>query len=350
MSLTYTPQIQYTDANSQVYAFAIATFYLTGTSTPATIYEDSDLSVTMTNPVVADDKGLFPAVYLDENSEYRLKITNADVSVTIIDVDPVNALVSIGAAQIQDGAIEAKLGYTPVNPDAAVFTTIARFTPSVPIAQLHTDDIGYMGAPEDVIDADHTLTLDDTGKLFVHDDTSDYNLTLPLFADVAWPIGHKFYLSVQNTGNTTIVRDSGVTLRISGSGSDADVEFGQYTLVEVRKVNTDDWVAQGQVSASLVELNASRSIAISDADATLVHNDGSNYSYTLDPHSTTAYPNGFEFTVVNTGAGTTTIARGAGVALRKAGSSTNADIAVAQWGKWTIQHISSDEWIAVGAG
>lgn len=350
MSIVYTPQIQYTDANSEVYAFAIATFYLTGTSTPATIWEDADLSVPLTNPLTADDKGLFAAVYLDENSLYRLKITDATTAITIIDVDPVNALVSIGAAQIQDGAIEAKLGYTPVNPDDAVFTTIPRFTPSADIAQLHTDDMGYMGAPQNVIDADYTLTLDDTGKLFIHDDTSDYTLILPLFADVAWPIGHKFYLSVQNTGSTTIVRDSGVTLRTSGSGSDDDIEFAEYTLVEVRKVDTDDWVAAGSVAPVLAELNASRSIAISDADATLVHNDGSNYSYTLDPNSTTAYPNGFEFTVVNTGAGTTTVARGAGVALRKAGSSTNADITVAQWGQWTIKHISSDEWLAVGAG
>lgn len=50
--------------------------YLSGTSTPQTTYADAALATPHTNPVVADDNGVLPVIYLDAVS-YRFLVTDS---------------------------------------------------------------------------------------------------------------------------------------------------------------------------------------------------------------------------------------------------------------------------------
>lgn len=61
-------------------------FYLTGTTTLASIFSDADLSVPMANPVIVGAGALVPNIYLDSNITYRQLITYLDG--TSVNTDP----------------------------------------------------------------------------------------------------------------------------------------------------------------------------------------------------------------------------------------------------------------------
>lgn len=93
-------------------------FFLTGTTTPTSVYQDSGLTTPHTNPVVADSAGRFPPIYLNPLIVYKATFsTSADVE--IYTVDPVNdQLLSqavIGAYLYPRTAAEIAAGVTPVN-------------------------------------------------------------------------------------------------------------------------------------------------------------------------------------------------------------------------------------------
>jgi hypothetical protein len=78
------------DGNGHVRANAKLYFYMTGTSTPQNTFTDAALSVTATNPVVADSDGLFTAMYLGDPPDFAAyKVILKDSNdVTIYTVDP----------------------------------------------------------------------------------------------------------------------------------------------------------------------------------------------------------------------------------------------------------------------
>lgn len=60
------------------------TFSRTGTSTPQNTYSDSALTVANSNPVIADDDGVFSMIYLDNTTGYDYRVTystSADVQI-----------------------------------------------------------------------------------------------------------------------------------------------------------------------------------------------------------------------------------------------------------------------------
>jgi hypothetical protein len=50
-------------------------FYLAGTTTPTTVYQDPDRTIAHSNPVIADVGGLFPTIWLDPQVTYRVVMT-----------------------------------------------------------------------------------------------------------------------------------------------------------------------------------------------------------------------------------------------------------------------------------
>lgn len=83
------PVYQVSDANGAPVSGAKLYFYQTGTTTPITVYQDSDKDTAHTNPVIADSKGQFPPIYVD-SATYKIVLKDAS-DVTIQTVDPVNA-------------------------------------------------------------------------------------------------------------------------------------------------------------------------------------------------------------------------------------------------------------------
>ena len=77
-------------------------FYLTGGTTATPAYADAALASPLSNPVVADSAGRFPAIYLDTAISYRVvQKTAADVTVPNGDRDPVAFPVSLTTAGVQ---------------------------------------------------------------------------------------------------------------------------------------------------------------------------------------------------------------------------------------------------------
>lgn len=80
-------------------------FYVSGTTTPATTYQNVGLTVAHAQPVVADTGGLFPAIWLDDSVVYDVTLKNsADAtqwSVTGAHSSAGNELVLISAQSIE---------------------------------------------------------------------------------------------------------------------------------------------------------------------------------------------------------------------------------------------------------
>jgi len=96
--------------------------------------------------------------------------------------------------------------------------------------------------------------------------------------------------------------------------------------------------------------DATYTFVIDDAGKGALHTSGSAHTWTIPPVSSVAYPAGSTIVLVNTGAGAVTIARGAGVALRIAGASTDGSKTLAQYGIATLFMPVADTWYISGAG
>lgn len=72
-------------------AAAVLTFWKAGTTTPAIVYADADLTTPLndveTGELVADSDGFFPLIYLSPDTEYRTRLQTAEL-VLRFDVDP----------------------------------------------------------------------------------------------------------------------------------------------------------------------------------------------------------------------------------------------------------------------
>lgn len=97
-------------------------FYYTGTSNPAPIYTDKNLTIAAANPVVIAQGALVPTIFLDSSIQYRRRIVFSDT--TVYDVDPIavpeglSALLaaSTGATLIgtsNDGTVQQAITNTP---------------------------------------------------------------------------------------------------------------------------------------------------------------------------------------------------------------------------------------------
>lgn len=111
-SLAYTP----VDGTGQPYAGALCYVYRAGTSTPATTYTTSALTVARSHPVVASDAGAFPPVWAsgETDYDYRVRITTA-AGVQLLDVDNIpRSAPSSGPTEFAQTATELGAGVTPV--------------------------------------------------------------------------------------------------------------------------------------------------------------------------------------------------------------------------------------------
>jgi hypothetical protein len=98
------------------------------------------------------------------------------------------------------------------------------------------------------------------------------------------------------------------------------------------------------------EQDVNYTFVVDDCGRLVRHNSGSAHAYTINPVASTNYPVGTTICVRNVGSGVVTLTRGAGVTLRKVGSATDANIAVAQWGLATLVQEASDVWMVTGTG
>lgn len=239
------PVMQFAAVSGVPLALAEAHFYLAGTLTPSPVYEDEDLLVAHGTSVVADAQGIFPPIYFNSDIPLRMKLIadGGNLSSPLIDVDPVTKTLEVTAGQLADGAIEAKLGYVPVDPDADInFTGLVRFTKV--LTEADGTEPGFRHRPIHQANADYTPVIDDIGRVLRKDDTGSYTWTIPSNTGVAFPVGAIIYFENGNTSNVTIAKDAAVTLQLVG-----DAAFTNQTTVTVapgeagyiHKVGTNTW-------------------------------------------------------------------------------------------------------------
>lgn len=86
----------------------------------------------------------------------------------------------------------------------------------------------------------------------------------------------------------------------------------------------------------------------SDVGKTIRHTNGSAYAWTIPPVATVAWPIGAMIRFRSIGSGAITLTRGAGVTLRIAGVSTDANATLAQWGDCVATHEDTNVWVVAG--
>jgi hypothetical protein len=230
--------------------------YLTSSTTPTPVYADGGLTTPLSNPVVANGSGQFPAIYLDPTVTYRLQVQNSAGAV-LSDIDPVN-LNTVAATQTQVNAgtstttfvspntlanwtgVIGALGYTPLNKAGDTATNLVLNVTS-PAAL----SAGYLGSPVNTENANYTLLITDAGKTLYQTSGSAYTWTIPTNASVAFPLGTVVGFINTGSGSVTIAPAGGVTMNLAGAGTTGNRTLAQWGVATATKVGTDTWVIGG---------------------------------------------------------------------------------------------------------
>ena len=93
--------------------------------------------------------------------------------------------------------------------------------------------------------ASYTLVLTDAHHYVEMEVSSANDLTVPTNASVAFPIGTEIRITQLGTGQTTILGDTGVTIRTEG-GKNKTV--GQYSVATLFKRGTNEWYLFGDLT------------------------------------------------------------------------------------------------------
>jgi hypothetical protein len=107
------------DADGSSVPNARVNFYVSGTTTRATTYQDSNLTIAHANPVAADGYGFLPPIYLDPGVEYKTVVTEQDgTALPDGTVDPASISPLIyqrTQAEIDNGISPTNRSYSPGN-------------------------------------------------------------------------------------------------------------------------------------------------------------------------------------------------------------------------------------------
>jgi hypothetical protein len=238
------PVFRAVDASGLPLPGAQLQFYLTGTTTPASVYTSASLGTALANPVVADSGGLFAPIYVDPTVTYRAQLLNA-AGTLIRDIDPVAAPPTIGAgavtaSMLAAGAALSNLGFTPLNKAGDTATNLvisSTGTPSIYSA-------GYLGLPVNEQDASYTFVVGDTGRMVRCNNAGASTYTVP---PNTFPLGATIVVrnAVVSAGVLTIARGSGVTLYGAGGSTSKDWALAAGGLATLITETTNTWVITG---------------------------------------------------------------------------------------------------------
>ena len=95
--ITFNP-LRAADGNGFIVPAAQARFFLSGTTTPATVYTDQTATIAHPTPLVADNRGIFPQVFSSQQLKVEIR-NSSDALLPGFPIDPAPiALTSAGAA------------------------------------------------------------------------------------------------------------------------------------------------------------------------------------------------------------------------------------------------------------
>jgi len=252
------PVLVAVDSSGDPISGAQLQFYLTGTTTPASIYTDQTLETALPNPVVANGAGLFPAIFLDPTVVYRAQLLSA-TGALIADRDPVSINVMAASQTVVNAGtianqyvspatlagwtgVETALGFTPLNKagDTATGLLLAAPTGSPP-----NNSAGYLGTIRNEQDGNYTFLISDAGKMVRANAGSGIAYTIPANTSVDFWEGAIIMVRNVGAGTVTLTRGSGVTQTIAGSGTSKDVALAQWGLATLVQETINNWVVSG---------------------------------------------------------------------------------------------------------
>lgn len=128
---------------------------------------------------------------------------------------------------------------------------------------------------------------------------------------------------------------------------------GTATHTAAVRLNYDTTLANDDEAGFLIApqntQNSDYTLVISDAGKTLLHTNSTGYAWTIPPNSSVAFPVGTVVVLANTGTGTITLTRGAGVALYIGGSTTSQDVDIDQNGFASLIKVATNGWLVQGS-
>ena len=92
----------------------------------------------------------------------------------------------------------------------------------------------------------YTLTANDAGQLVTLSNASGITLTVPTNASVPFAIGTQITITQANSGQVTVVGDTGVTVNSADTYLKLRTQWSAGTLI---KTNTNSWILIGDTSA-----------------------------------------------------------------------------------------------------
>lgn len=96
---------------------------------------------------------------------------------------------------------------------------------------------------ENQVTTNYTLQLSDVGKVVSVNNSASATITIPLNSSVAFPVGTLINVYSMTAQPVFVAATTGVTLRPANSVR----LFSQYTEISLRKRDTNEWVASGNI-------------------------------------------------------------------------------------------------------
>jgi hypothetical protein len=156
-------------------------------------------------------------------------------------------------------------------------------------------------------------------------------------------------VTLQGNGTAVLVASS-TGAALSGTPTAPTASVGTNTT----QIATTAFVLANAGGSTITQTiqNASATFALADAGTEWIHTNTTAYTWTIPLNSAVAFPIGTVINIRNmSGTGSITIAKTAGVVLRKPGLSTdNTTLTLTIWGSATIKKEASDSWIVSGVG
>jgi len=237
------PVLRAVDQSGAPLPGALLQFYLTGTTTPTNVYTDKTLGTPLSNPVVADSGGLFPAIFLDPTVTYRCQLLTAASSL-MRDIDPVAAPMavannSVTAAMLQAGVAVANIGFTPANKGGDTITNLL-----LAFTSYSANSAGYLGAPLNEQDGAYTFLVSDAGKLVRANISAGAAYTIPPATFVTGAV-----ILVRNAASSsaaiTLTCGSGVSLYGAGGTTNKNWALAAGGLATLVYEGSNVWVVSG---------------------------------------------------------------------------------------------------------
>ncbi len=110
-----------------------------------------------------------------------------------------------------------------------------------------SNNIGYIGIPQNPQSANYTLTLSDAGKHILHPsaDTTARTFTIPANSAVAYPIGTAITFVNQNGAGTVTIAITTDTMRLAGAGTTGSRTLTANGVATALKITATEWIISG---------------------------------------------------------------------------------------------------------